>query len=209
MDAGLPGEARPGTVRILGIDPGTNVMGYAILDVDGNHAQVVVLGTVQMARVTDHYARLKRIFERINVIIEEFKPHELAIEAPFCGKNVQTMLKLGRAQGVCMAAALHHNMPVTEYPPTSVKQSITGSGGASKEQVADMLQRMLHFADIPKYLDATDALAIAYSHFLAKQLSAKLGGADSDHAVKIPKSAGKNKSWDDFFKANPDRVHNK
>lgn len=207
MADGLDYDIKPGTVRILGIDPGTNVMGYAILDVCGNHAQVVVLGSVQMARVADHYARLKRIFERINVIIEEFKPHELAIEAPFCGKNVQTMLKLGRAQGVCMAAALHHGMPVTEYPPTTVKQSITGTGGASKEQVADMLQRMLHFADIPKYLDATDALAIAYSHFLAKQLRSKLGTADSPGAVKIPKSSGKKTSWGDFVKANPDKVH--
>ncbi len=196
--------------RILGIDPGTNVMGYALLDVDGNHAQVVVLGTVQMGRVDDHYARLKRIFERINVIIEEFKPDELAIEAPFCGKNVQTMLKLGRAQGICMAAALHHGMPVTEYPPTSVKQSITGRGSATKEQVADMLQRMLHFSDIPKYLDATDALAIAYSHFLAKQLSDKLGGTgDGAHAVKIPKSTGQKTSWSDFAKANPNRIRNK
>ncbi len=193
--------------RILGIDPGTNVMGYALLDVEGNHAEVVVLGTVQMARVSDHYARLQRIFERINVIIEEFKPQELAIEAPFCGKNVQTMLKLGRAQGVCMAAALHHGMPVTEYPPTRVKQSITGVGSASKEQVAEMLQRMLHFADIPKYLDATDALAIAYSHFLAKQMSDKLGGADDTHAVKIPKSAGKKSSWADFVSSNPNRIH--
>lgn len=204
---GLPGDAKPGTLRILGIDPGTNVMGYALLDVNGNHAQVVVLGSVQMARVSDHYARLKRIFERINVIIDEFKPHELAIEAPFCGKNVQTMLKLGRAQGVCMAAALHHGMPVTEYPPTSVKQSITGSGGASKEQVADILQRMLHFAEIPKYLDATDALAIAYSHFLALQLRAKLGGAGGQRAVKIPKPTGKKDSWDDYLKANPDKIH--
>lgn len=204
---GLISDPKPGTLRILGIDPGTNVMGYAILDVDGNHAKVVVLGSVQMARVADHYARLKRIFERINVIIGEFKPHELAIEAPFCGKNVQTMLKLGRAQGVCMAAALHHGMPVTEYPPTSVKQSITGSGGASKEQVADMLQRMLHFADIPKYLDATDALAIAYSHFLALQLRSKIGANGESHAVKIPKPTGKKTSWGDFLKANPDKIH--
>ena len=200
-------EDRKKKYRILGIDPGTNVMGYAILDVDGNHAQVVVLGTVQMTRVADHYARLRRIFERINVIIEEFNPDELAIEAPFCGKNVQTMLKLGRAQGVCMAAALHRGMPVTEYPPTSVKQSITGVGSASKEQVADMLQRMLRFADIPKYPDATDALAIAYSHFLAKQLRGKLGDDAEGHAVKIPKATGKKTSWGDFLKANPDRVH--
>ena len=187
-------EDRKKKYRILGIDPGTNVMGYAILDVDGNHAQVVVLGTVQMTRVADHYARLRRIFERINVIIEEFNPDELAIEAPFCGKNVQTMLKLGRAQGVCMAAALHRGMPVTEYPPTSVKQSITGVGSASKEQVADMLGRMLHLKnsqDIP-YLDATDALGAAYCHYL--QRYGRLPSADTSQ------------SWSTFVRNNAARV---
>ncbi len=192
--------------RILGIDPGTNVMGYSLLDIEGNHASVVVIGTVQMARVADHYARLKRIFDRINVIIDEFHPDELAIEAPFCGKNVQTMLKLGRAQGVCMAAALAHGMPVTEYPPTRVKQAITGNGAATKEQVAQMLQRMLAFADIPKFLDATDALAIAYCHFLALQLKTTIGDDDATHAVKIPKASSHNASWADFIKDNPNRV---
>lgn len=192
--------------RILGIDPGTNVMGYSLLDIEGNHASVVVLGTVQMARVADHYARLKRIFDRINVIIDEFKPDELAIEAPFCGKNVQTMLKLGRAQGVCMAAALAHGMPVTEYPPTRVKQAITGNGSATKEQVAQMLQRMLAFTDIPKFLDATDALAIAYCHFLALHLKTTIGDDNATHAVKIPKATTHNASWADFIKDNPNRV---
>ena len=186
--------ANPKDKIIIGIDPGTNVMGYAILDVDGNHAQVVVLGTVQMTRVADHYARLRRIFERINVIIEEFNPDELAIEAPFCGKNVQTMLKLGRAQGVCMAAALHRGMPVTEYPPTSVKQSITGVGSASKEQVADMLRRMLHLSDddMPRFMDATDALGAAYCHFLQ---------------MGRPQSEAKGySSWKDFATRNKDRI---
>lgn len=194
------------TRRILGIDPGTNVMGYALLDIEGNHAAAVVLGTVQMSRVSDHYTRLKRIFDRINVIINDFKPHELAIEAPFCGKNVQTMLKLGRAQGVCMAAALAHGMPVTEYPPTRVKQAITGNGAASKEQVAQMLQRMLAFADIPKYLDATDALAIAYAHFLALQVKNTIGDTTQPSSVKIPKSSSHASSWADFIKDNPNRV---
>lgn len=192
--------------RILGIDPGTNVMGYSILDIEGNHASVVVIGSVQMARVADHYTRLKRIFDRITVIIDEFLPDELAIEAPFCGKNVQTMLKLGRAQGVCMAAALAHGMPVTEYPPTRVKQAITGNGAATKEQVAQMLQRMLAFADIPKFLDATDALAIAYCHFLALQLKTTIGDDNATHAVKIPKASSRNASWDDFIKDNPNRI---
>ncbi|MBQ2321374.1 MAG: crossover junction endodeoxyribonuclease RuvC [Bacteroidales bacterium] len=193
--------------RILGIDPGTNVMGYSILDVEGNRAQVVILGTVQMGRVADHYERLKRIYERINVIIKEFKPDELAIEAPFCGKNVQTMLKLGRAQGICMAAALAHGIPVAEYAPLRVKQAITGNGSASKEQVAAMLKKMLAFAEIPKFLDATDALAIAYCHFLASQLKAAIGDADKQAGgVKIPKPRGKSASWEDFVKQNPGRV---
>lgn len=193
--------------RILGIDPGTNVMGYSLLDVDGNHAAVVVLGTVQMGRVADHYARLKRIFDRVNAIIAEFRPAELAIEAPFCGKNVQTMLKLGRAQGVCMAAALAHGMPVSEYAPMRVKQAITGNGAATKEQVAHMLQRMLNFADIPKFLDATDALAIAYCHFLSGRLeSLTAGGAAAHGGVRLPTSAGRSASWSDFLKNNPQRV---
>lgn len=198
------GKAR----RILGIDPGTNVMGYSILDVDGNHAEVVVLGTVQMGRVADHYARLKRIFDRINVIIGEFEPQELAIEAPFCGKNVQTMLKLGRAQGVCMAAALAHGMPVSEYAPMRVKQAITGNGAATKEQVANMLQKMLRFADIPKFLDATDALAIAYCHFMTAKVQGLTAEADMGGGVKIPRGAGKasSSSWEDFLRQNPDRV---
>ena len=191
--------------RILGIDPGTNVMGYAILDAEGNHAQAVVLGAVQMQRVADHYQRLKRINDRLQVIIEEFKPDELAIEAPFFGKNVQSMLKLGRAQGICMAAALSRGMPVTEYAPTKIKMAITGNGSATKEQVARMLQKLLAFSEIPKYLDATDALAIAYCHFMEGRTMA-LREAAGAASVKIPKSSGKKTSWEDFVKANPDKI---
>lgn len=191
--------------RIIGIDPGTNVMGYAILDVEGNHAQVQVMGTVQMSKVPDHYMRLKRIFERTQVIINEFKPDEMAIEAPFFGVNFQSTIKLGRAQGICMAAALSHDIPVAEYAPMRVKQAITGQGNATKEQVALMLKRLLCFADMPKYLDATDALAIAYTHFLANRVNLNVS-PDGPNAIAIPKSSGKSSSWADFIKSNPDRI---
>ncbi len=190
--------------RIIGIDPGTNVMGYAIIDVEGNSAKAVLLGTVQMSKEPDHYARLHRIHTRLDIIIDDFKPDEMAIEAPFFGKNVQSMLKLGRAQGICMASALARGIPVKEYAPTKVKQAITGNGGATKEQVAQMLQRMLHFEEMPKYFDATDALAIAYCHFLDSR-TASLLNTDDSHKIKIPKS-GKKTTWADFVKNNPDRI---
>lgn len=186
------GECRTMTTRILGIDPGTNLLGYSILDCEGNHAQVVVMGVLELKELPDHYAKLKKIYDRIMSIIEEFEPQQLAIEAPFFGKNVQSMLKLGRAQGVCMAAAVAHDMPITEYAPLRIKQAITGHGDAAKEQVATMLQRMLHFNDIPKYLDATDALAAAYCHFL--QITAP---------VMVDRGA---RSWKEFISKNPDRV---
>lgn len=192
--------------RILGIDPGTNVMGYALLDVDGASAKVVVMGSVQMTKVADHYQRLKRIFDRLNSIIEEFRPDELAIESPFFGVNSQTTIKLGRAQGVCMAAALSKGLPISEYAPTKVKLSITGNGSAAKEQVAALLQRQLKFDGMPKFLDATDALAIAYTHFLTSRVQALTGSAEGQGGVKIPKSSGKKSSWADFVKENPDRL---
>lgn len=180
------------TTRILGIDPGTNILGYALLDFQGSHATVVAMGVLELAKLPDHYAKLQKIFERISSIIDEYHPHQLAIEAPFFGKNVQSMLKLGRAQGVCMAAALSHDMPVTEYAPLRIKQAITGHGDAAKEQVAAMLQRILHFDDAPRYLDATDALGAAYCHFL--QLSSPLA---ADKPCK---------SWAEFIAKNPSRV---
>ena len=178
--------------RILGIDPGTNVLGYGILDCEGNHATVVVMGVLELKGLPDHYFKLKKIYDRIMSIIGEFKPDQLAIEAPFFGKNVQSMLKLGRAQGVCMAAAVANDMPITEYAPLRIKQAITGNGAASKEQVAAMLQRMLRFEDIPKYLDATDALGAAYCHFL--QITSPIS---TDRGVR---------SWKEFISKNPNRV---
>ena len=148
---------------IMGIDPGTNVMGYGVLGINGKKPSVIVTGVLELSRFESHYKRLRRIFERVTGLVEQYLPDELAIEAPFFGKNVQSMLKLGRAQGVAMAAALSRDVPIAEYAPLSIKQAVTGNGGASKEQVANMLRHLLNIpADhMPKLLDATDALAAA------------------------------------------------
>lgn len=152
---------------IIGIDPGTNVMGYGILGVNGKTPSLIALGVVKLSKFEDHYLRLHRIFERVLGLVEQYLPDEMAIEAPFFGKNVQSMLKLGRAQGVAMAAALHRDIPITEYAPLKIKMAITGNGAASKEQVAEMLRRILHISpdQMPDFLDATDALAAALCHF--------------------------------------------
>ena len=153
---------------ILGIDPGTNVMGYGVLRATGNKAEMVAMGVIDMRRDSDPYLRLGKIHSRVTEIIDQFLPDEMAIEAPFFGKNVQSMLKLGRSQGVAIAAAVGHSVPVHEYAPMKIKMAITGQGQASKEQVADMLKRLLRLnADqMPKLMDATDALGAAYCHYL-------------------------------------------
>ena len=153
---------------VMGIDPGTNVMGYGIISVLGNKASMMAMGVIDMRRESDPYLRLGKIFERVTGIIDEYLPDEMAIEAPFFGKNVQSMLKLGRAQGVAIAAAIHHSVPIHEYAPMKIKMAITGNGNASKEQVAGMLQRLLNLDkdEMPKFMDATDALAAAYCHFM-------------------------------------------
>lgn len=179
---------------ILGIDPGTNVMGYGVLKASGNKAKMIAMGVIDLRKMRDPYLRLGRIFERVTGIIDEYLPDEMAIEAPFFGKNVQSMLKLGRAQGVAIAAAIHHDIPIHEYAPTKIKIAITGQGQASKEQVAGMLQRLLNIdkADMPKFMDATDALAAAYCHFM--QLSTPETGA---------RHYG---SWKDFALKNQSRI---
>ncbi|MBA7489153.1 MAG: crossover junction endodeoxyribonuclease RuvC [Prevotella sp.] len=179
---------------ILGIDPGTNVMGYGVIVVTGNKASMLAMGVIDLRRMRDPYLRLGRIFERVTGIIDEYLPDEMAIEAPFFGKNIQSMLKLGRAQGVAIAAAIHHDIPIHEYAPLKIKMAITGQGSASKVQVAGMLQRLLHIADqdMPKFMDATDALGAAYCHFL--QLSAP--ATDARHYG----------SWKDFVSKNSSRV---
>ena len=179
---------------ILGIDPGTNVMGYGVLRVVDNKASLVVMGIIDMRKERDPYLRLGKIFDRVTGVIDEYLPDEMAIEAPFFGKNVQSMLKLGRAQGVAIAAAIHHDIPIHEYAPLKIKLSITGQGKASKEQVAEMLRRILNIndGDMPKFMDATDALGAAYCHYL--QLGRPQSGA---------RQYG---SWKDFVAKNMDRV---
>ena len=153
---------------ILGIDPGTNIMGYGVIKVISNEAEMVAMGIIDMRKMTDPYLRLGNIFQRVKGIIEEYLPDEMAIEAPFFGKNTQSMLKLGRAQGVAIAAAINHDIPIFEYAPLKIKMAITGQGQASKEQVADMLLRLLKLDkdNLPKFMDATDALGVAYCHYL-------------------------------------------
>ena len=179
---------------ILGIDPGTNVMGYGVIKVQDNKASIITMGIIDMRKEDDMYLKLGHIFQRVNGIIDSYLPDEMAIEAPFFGKNVQSMLKLGRAQGVAIAAAINHSVPITEYAPLKIKMAITGNGSASKEQVAGMLQRMLHLdeSDMPKFLDATDALAAAYCHFL------QMGRPET--GKKGPKN------WKEFIKSHPDKI---
>lgn len=178
---------------IMGIDPGTNVMGYGLLGVRGKTPEVIVMGVIQLSKIESHYRRLHRIYERVAGLMEQYAPDELAIEAPFFGKNVQSMLKLGRAQGVAMAAALTRDIPITEYAPLKIKQAVTGRGSASKEQVAFMLKQILRIPEdnMPRLLDATDALAAALAHFYEAGKPLKGGGA---------------KSWAEFIARNPDRV---
>ncbi len=178
---------------ILGIDPGTIVMGYGVLAVNQRKPRLEAMGVLQLDKYEDHYLRLRKIFERVLGLIDQYHPDELAIEAPFFGKNVQSMLKLGRAQGVAMAAALQREIPIFEYAPLKIKMSITGNGNASKEQVAGMLQRILHIPDehmLPQ-LDATDGLAAALCHF---------------YQSSNPLSDKKYTGWKDFITKNPGKV---
>ena len=176
---------------ILGIDPGTTVMGYGVIRVKGTKLEMLNFGVIQLSKLPTHPDKLKRIFDRLVGIIEEYKPDEMAIEAPFFGKNVQSMLKLGRAQGVAIAASLSHNVPFEEYSPRRIKQAITGNGNSSKEQVAAMLQTLLNIKELPKYLDATDGLAAAVCHHYSKGVG--------EH------NKSKNSSWSSFVKNNPER----
>lgn len=178
---------------ILGIDPGTNIMGYGIIKVTKSKPEMVTLGVIHLSKYKDHYLKLQKIYRRVAAIIEEYCPDEMALEAPFFGKNVQSMLKLGRAQGVAMAAGLNNDIPITEYAPLKVKLKITGQGKASKEQVAGMLMKQLSLKEMPEYFDATDALAVALCHF------------HSTSGTNLPTSSGA-KGWDQFLKQNPSRL---
>lgn len=192
-DKDEPARLREFDRIIIGIDPGTNVMGYGILGLKGKKPLMIAMGVIQLSKFESHYIRLRKIYDRVLQLVEQYLPDEMAIEAPFFGKNVQSMLKLGRAQGVAMAAALARDVPITEYEPRKIKMAITGSGAASKEQVQEMLRRIL---DIPKenllpQLDATDALAAALCHHYESS------------RPQIDKGC---KSWKEFITKNPGRV---
>lgn len=178
---------------IIGIDPGTNVMGYAILGVYAGKPAMIAMGAVELHKLGDAYIRLGRIYERTTSLIEQFCPDEMAIEAPFFGKNVQSMLKLGRAQGVAIAAAMARGIAVTEYEPRKIKQAITGNGAAAKEQVSEMLRRILNLKaeQMPPKLDATDALGAALCHFYESSRPA------------VPKGPS---SWKEYIARNPGKV---
>jgi len=177
---------------ILGIDPGTNILGFGILNVNGAELSLLDMGVLSLNKVNGHELKLKKIFEHTLELIDRHHPDELAIEAPFFGKNVQSMLKLGRAQGVAMAAGLYRSLPIFEYSPRKIKQSITGNGNASKEQVATMLLNLLQLKTLPRHLDATDAAAAALCHHFQKgdkKKSSRNGGG-----------------WAEFVKSNPKRL---
>lgn len=174
------------------MDPGTNILGFAIIEVQGKQLQLLELGVVQLSQFSEQAHKLQRIFERIQVIIEVYGPKEMAIEAPFYGKNPQSMLKLGRAQGVAMAAAITKGLDITEYSPKKIKQSVTGNGNAAKEQVAAMLTQTFRIDLSDHYLDATDALAAAVCHYYQSKT--------------LPGGGKRFSGWDAFVKGNPERV---
>lgn len=176
---------------ILGIDPGTTTTGYGVIKVTGVDPQLLTIGLIELSKFGDHYVKLKHIFDRVTGIIDEYHPDEMAIEAPFYGKNVQSMLKLGRAQGSAIAAAINRSVPVFEYAPRKIKLSITGRGSASKEQVSSMLMNILKFKEMNMKLDATDGLAAALCHF---------------YQTNSPLHEKGYNSWKDFMNKNPKRV---
>lgn len=174
---------------ILGLDPGTTIMGYGIICIKGSAITLLQYGVIHLNKYAGHELKLKKIFERVLSLLDEYNPDEVALEAPFFGKNVQSMLKLGRAQGVAMSAALYRGIPIVEYAPRKIKQSVTGNGNASKEQVAKMLMNLLTIRELPKLMDATDALAVALCH----------------HYQQGPLK-GKTRSWEAFLKENPQKI---
>ena len=184
-------KVKPKERIILGIDPGTSITGYGVIKTSGTVPDLIAIGSIDLSKYDDHYLKLKHIFDRTLGIIDEYNPDELAIEAPFYGKNVQSMLKLGRAQGAAIAAALSRALPIFEYAPRKIKMSITGQGAASKEQVAAMLMNILKFNISEIKLDATDGLAVALCHF---------------YQINNPANEKPFNSWKDFMNKNPKRV---
>ena len=193
----------------MGIDPVTNFMGYGVLEIEGRTVRPVVLGDIDLHKLTDPYAKLARIFERVGALIDEYRPREVALESPFFGENVQSMLKLGRAQGVAMAAALSRGLSVSEYAPMRIKQAITGRGSADKEQVAAIVCRTLAIDRPPRRLDATDGMAVALCHYYttASPLQAALGTerVKGLGGGKKAASKGGSQSWEQFLRSHPDR----
>jgi len=177
---------------ILGIDPGTTIMGYGVIRIDHNQPQLLLMGTLDQRKACDHYEKIAHIFEHTIKLIEQYKPSAMAIESPFYGSNVQSMLKLGRAQGAAISAALHLSVPVFEYAPRKIKQSITGHGDSSKEQIANLLQYILKTDLKPESLDATDGLAAAMCHYY--------------QTCNPVKALSSSKNWEDFIKKNPGRI---
>ncbi len=189
---------------ILGIDPGTNVLGYGLLKVEGKTLSVLEIGVVEMQKIGDPYVKLQKIYKTLSEIVERYAPDEMALEAPFYGKNVQSMLKLGRAQGVAMAVGLSRDIVIHEYAPRKIKLSITGSGAASKEQVSAVLSKMLRYENTQKYLDATDALAVAVCHYY--QISKPNFDEVEKSTKKTPVKHCKKQSWEQFVVQNSNRV---
>lgn len=184
---------------ILGIDPGTMVMGFGLIQQQGKSISLICMDVIKLNKLENQALKLRMIFEKTLGIIDQYHPDELAIEAPFFGKNIQSMLKLGRAQGVAMAAALYRDIPIFEYAPRTIKQTITGNGNASKEQVSKMLQAMLKFEEMPKYFDATDALAAAVCHYLDR-------GKDVNYTKPKHNRKSASAQWAQFVQQNPDRL---
>lgn len=178
---------------ILGIDPGTILMGYGVIEVSSKGVSLIMMDVLKISSKKDAYERLQTIHEKVCKLVKEHAPHALAIEAPFFGKNIQSMLKLGRAQGVAIAAAMQYGVPVTEYSPRKIKQSITGNGNADKLQVLKMLQRLLSFEENPRYFDATDALAVAVCHHFQGN-------------IPVAGTSKKLNGWKDFLVQNPKRI---
>ena len=186
---------------ILGIDPGTLVMGYGLISIQNGKTRLLEMGVLQLSKYKNHPERLSLIFKKMETLIRTHKPCAVAIEAPFFGKNVQSMLKLGRAQGVAIAAAMMHELEAVEYAPRKIKQSITGKGAATKEQVWGMLQRILDFEERPEFMDATDALAVALCHHF--QMKNPL---EKSSPATVKKSNGKKQDWTAFLQQNKDRI---
>lgn len=188
----------------MGIDPGTNATGYGVIEVSGRDVRCLVLGDIDLHKLSDPYSKLQHIFQRVSGLIQEYQPDEVALESPFFGKNIQSMLKLGRAQGVAMAAALSHNCPVFEYAPRKIKQAITGRGSASKEQVAAILKATLRLEELTKRLDATDGLAVAMCHHYESSVIARLDTSPIKKALGGGRTGSK--SWGAFLNENPHRI---